>query len=55
MVKSKFSPQIPKLPMNFKEKEIAKPTYISALPSLISVKSPKKVNKISEYFKKNTN
>jgi len=55
MVKSKFSPQIPKPSMNFKEKEMAKPTYVSTLPPPILVKSPKKVKEISKYFKKNTN
>ena len=55
MVKSKFSPQVPKLPINIKEKEMVKPTYVSALPPLIPAKSPKEVNEISKYFKKNTN
>ena len=55
MVKSKFSPQVPKLPINIKEKEMVKPTYVSALPPLIPAKSPKEVSKISKYFKKNTN
>ena len=38
--------------MNFKEKETAKPTYVSTLFLPIPGKSPKKVNKISKYFLK---
>jgi len=52
-VKSKFSPQISKMLVKVKDKEVTKLTYISTLPSPILVKSPKKVNKISKYFKKN--
>ena len=52
-VKSKFSPQIIKVPANIKGKEPIKPTYISSLLPSILEKSPKKVNKISKYFKKN--
>ena len=55
IVKSKFNPQVSKLPTNTKGKEMVKPTYVSALPSLIPAKSPKKVNEISIYFKNNTN
>jgi len=52
-VKSKFSPQIVKAPVNVKGKESIKSTCISSLPPPILAKSPKKVNKISKYFKKN--
>ena len=52
-VKSKFSPQIVKAPINVKDKEPVKPTYVSPLLPPIPVKPPKKVNKISKYFKKN--
>ena len=34
---------------------MAKPIYVSALSPLIPEKSPKEVNEISKYFKKNTN
>jgi len=52
-VKSKFSPQIVKVPVNVKGKKPIKPTYIFSLPPSIPAKSPKEVNKISKYFKKN--
>jgi len=52
-VKYKFSPQIVKAPINVKGKKPIKPTYISPLPPSIPAKSPKEVNKISKYFKKN--
>jgi len=52
-VKSKLSSQIVKVPVNVKGKESVKPTYVSSLLSPILVKSPKEVNKISKYFKKN--
>jgi len=55
MIKSKSSSQILKPLTNFKEKEMAKPIYVSALSSPIPEKSPKEVNEISKYFKKNTN
>jgi len=41
------------VPVNIKGKEFVKPTYISSLLPLILVKSPKEVNEISKYFKKN--
>ena len=52
-VKSKFNPQVIKTPVNNKEKEIVKPTFISPLSPPIPAKLPKEVNKISRYFKKN--
>ena len=52
-VKSKLSPQIVKTPVNTKDKEVVKPTYISPLLPPIPAKSPKEVSKISKYFKKN--
>ena len=52
-VKSKFNPQVPQAPVNNKGKETVKPTYISPLSPPISVKTPKEVDKISKYFKKN--
>ena len=39
--------------MLIKEKNIVKPSYILVLPPPIPAKSPKKVNKISKFFKKN--
>ena len=53
-VKSKFSSQIVKAPINVKGKESIKPTYISSLLPPIPVKSSKKVNKIFKYFKTNS-
>ena len=41
------------MPINVKDKKLVKPIYISPLPSPILKKSPKEVNKISKYFKKN--
>ena len=52
-VKSKFNPQVNRILVNNKGKEMVKSTYVSLLPPLILVKSPKEVNKISKYFKKN--
>ena len=52
-VKSKFSSQMTKIPVNVKGKETVKLTYISPLPSPILAKSPKEINEISKYFKKN--
>ena len=53
-VSSKFTPQIPKNPStNSKEKNKAKPMFISPVPPPILAKTPKEVNKISKYFKKN--
>lgn len=52
-IKSKFSPQIGKTPINVKDKDIVKPTYVSPLPPPILAKSPKKVIEILKYFKKN--
>jgi len=52
-VKSKLSSQIVKVPVNVKEKESIKPTYISSLLPPILEKSLKEVNEISKYFKKN--
>ena len=53
-VSSKFTPQIPRNPStNGKEKDKAKPTFISSVPPSILAKTLKEVNKISKYFKKN--
>jgi len=52
-IKSKLSPQIGKTPVNVKDKDIVKPTYVSPLPPPILAKSPKKVIEILKYFKKN--
>ena len=52
-VKSKFNPQVIKTLVNNKEKEIVKPTFVIPLSPPILAKSPKEVNKISKYFKKN--
>ena len=52
-VKSKFSPQVSRPQVSIKAKEIAKPTFVLALPPLIPAKSPKEVNEISKYFKRN--
>ena len=40
---------------NNKGKEIVKPTFISSISPLIPTKLQKEVNKLSKYFKKNTN
>jgi len=53
-VSSKFTPQVPKnSSTNGKEKDKAKPMFISLVSSLILTKTPKEVNEISKYFKKN--
>jgi len=52
--KSKFSLQISKTPVNVKDKDIVKPTYVSPLPPPILAKLPKEVIEISKYFKKNS-
>ena len=52
-VKSKFNPQIIKTLVINKGKETVKPTFVSPLFLPIPAKSPKEVNKISKYFKKN--
>ena len=54
-VKSKFNPQAPRTPVNNKGKETVKPTYVSPLSLPILAKTPKEVNEISKYFKKNDN
>ena len=54
-VKSKFTMQISKAPTNNKGKKIITPTYISPIPPPILVKTPKKVNKISKFFKQTDN
>ena len=52
-IKSKFSPQVKNIqPMSNKDKEVVKPTYVSAIPPPIPAKSSKEVKKISKYFKK---
>jgi len=52
-VRSKFNLQVNKLQEYNKEKEIMKPTFVSSLPPPILAKSPKEVNEVSKYFKKN--
>ena len=42
------------MPVNVKNKEVIKLTYVSSLLPPILAKSLKKVNEISKYFKKNT-
>jgi len=54
-IKSKFNLQVNKPQASPKEKEIAKLTFMSFLPSPILAKSLKKINKLSKYFKKNIN
>ena len=54
-IKSKFNLQVPKALVNSKDKKTVKPTYISLLPPPIPVQTPKKVNEISKFFKKNDN
>jgi len=54
-IKYKFNLQVPKAPVNNKDKEIVKPTYISPLSPPILTKMPKEVNEISKFFKKNNN
>jgi len=51
-VKSKFTPQVPKLVNNNKGKKVVKPTFISSISSLISAKSQKEVIELSKCFKK---
>ena len=51
MLKSKFSPQYIKTMTNNKSKNTIKLVTISLLSSLILAKFPKKINKISKYFK----
>ena len=51
-VKSKFNPQITRPQVNNKEKETAKPIFISSLSLPILAKLQKEVNEISKYFKK---
>ena len=52
-VKSKFNHQTNKPQITNKVKETAKSTFILALPPPIPAKLPKKINKLSKYFKKN--
>ena len=52
-VKSKFSLQAFKELNTSKGKNMVKSSYVSPLPPPIPAKSPKKVNEISKYFKKN--
>ena len=52
-VRSKFIPQVTKLQVPNKGKEIVKLTFVSPLPPPIPAKSQKEVNEISKYFKKN--
>ena len=54
-IKSKFNPQVNKPQAPPKEKEITKPIFVSSLSPPILAKSPKEVNKLSKYFKKNVN
>jgi len=54
-VKSKFNSQALRTPVNNKGKETVKPTYVSPLSPPILAKTPKEVNEISKYFKKNDN
>ena len=54
-VKSKFNPQASRTLVNNKDKETIKPTYVFPLPPLIPAKTPKEVNEILKYFKKNNN
>ena len=51
-VKSKLNSQITRPQVNNKEKEIAKPTFLSPLLLPIPAKSQKEVNEILKYFKK---
>jgi len=50
-----FNPQAPRTQVNNKGKETVKPTYISPLSLPILAKTPKEVNEILKYFKKNDN
>jgi len=51
-VKSKFTPQVPKLVNNNKGKEVVKPTFISSISSPIPAKLQKEIIELSKYFKK---
>ena len=51
-VKSKFTPQVPKLVNNNKGKEVVKPTFISSISSPILAKLQKEIIELSKYFKK---
>jgi len=53
-VKSKFSQQVIKESVNNKGKNTIKPSYVSPLPPPILAKSPKEINEISKFFKKNS-
>jgi len=54
-VSSKFTPRIPKNSnTNTKEKVTVKPTFVSSVPPPIPAKTPREVNEISKYFKKNS-
>ena len=52
-VKLEFSPYAFSKPNNNKGKNMVNSPYISSLPSPIPAKSPKEINKISKYFKRN--
>ena len=54
-VSSKFTSQVLKTLNNNKEKEVVKPTFVSPISPPIPAKLQKEVNKLSKYFKKNTN
>jgi len=54
-VKSKFNPNVNRTLVNSKGKETVKATYVLPLPPQILAKSSKEVNKISKFFKKNSN
>jgi len=54
-VKSKFNPQVNRVLVSSKGKDVTKSTYVSPLPPPIPAKSPKEVNKILKYFKKMKN
>jgi len=52
-VKSKFSPQVKNIqPLVNKDKEVAKPLFVSVILPLIPAKSNKEVKEISKFFKK---
>jgi len=54
-VKSKFNPNVNRTLVNGKDKETVKATYVLPLLPQILAKSSKEVNKISKFFKKNSN
>ena len=54
-VKSKFNPNVNRTLVNGKGKETVKATYVLPLSSPILAKLLKEVNKISKFFKKNSN